>query len=411
MKELFSVVTVSEAQQILSARIPELRTERVEAGLLEAINLQLQEDISAPENLPPFSRSTVDGYAVRARDTFGVTENTPGFLTLVGEVLMGEGTAQEVKAGEAVWIPTGGMLPEGADAVVMVEYTEAVGGDLITVHRPVSVGENLILRGEDCAKGALVLRSGTRLRAAEIGLLAGLGIVNVKVSARPKVGIISTGDEIVKPEEIPQAGQIRDVNTYALAAQVLESGGDPVCYGIVKDDSKQLEEVLDRALTDTDLVLLSGGSSVGTRDVTAEVLGKGEPGILFHGVAIRPGKPTVGAIIRDKIVFGLPGHPASAMVVFRVLVKPLLEWGSYAGAKSVPEFPVEAELSQSLSSGPGREDYIRVKLEHQTGKVVATPVLGKSGLISTLVEANGVIRIPLEKEGVNGGARVAVSKL
>lgn len=408
---MFSVVTVEQAMAVITKWVPEFQAGSTGANLLESVNCRLAEDIYAPEALPPFSRSTVDGYAVRAKDTFGVSETTPGFLNVTGEVMMGDVASRETKAGEAVWIPTGGMLPGGADAVVMVEYTEDVGGGLITVHRPVSVGENLILQGEDCAKGDFVLARGSRLRAAEIGLLAGLGITTVKVAARPRVGIISTGDEIVAPDEMPTGGQIRDVNTYALAAQVIEAGGIPACYGIVRDDASKLEEVLEKALAECDMVLLSGGSSVGTRDMTGEVLDRGTPGILFHGVAIRPGKPTLCALIDNKLVFGLPGHPASAMVVFRALVMPLLEWGSYARAKSRRDFPLEAELTQSLFSGPGREDYVRVRLEYQGDNLVAIPVLGKSGLVSTLVEANGMVRIPLEKEGLNGGSRVPVSKL
>ncbi len=411
MKELFSVVTVEEAQELVSRALPDTWLPTEEAELLSAFGRRLAADIHAPEDLPPFSRSTVDGYAVRARDTFGATESMPGFLTRSGEVEMGQAAGLTLQAGSAVWIPTGGMLPPGADAVVMVEYTEDVGGGLITVNRPVTVGENIIARGEDCAAGQLVLAEGTRLRPAEIGLLAGLGFTRVRVAALARVGIISTGDEIVPPGETPAPGQIRDINTYALAAQVSESGGVPVCYGIVKDVAAELARVLDKALAETDLVLISGGSSVGVRDMTAEVLGQGKPGVLFHGLAIRPGKPTLGALIDGKPVIGLPGHPASAMVVFHALVAPLLAWGSYSRARAKAEFPLQAVLTQSLASGPGREDYVRVKLVQEGENILAVPVLGKSGLVSTLVEADGMLRIPLSKEGLNGGSPVKVGKL
>ncbi|HWJ03490.1 MAG TPA: gephyrin-like molybdotransferase Glp [Verrucomicrobiae bacterium] len=411
MKELFSVVTVDEAKQILASHMPELNSVQEEVGLLEGYDRRLAVDIVTPENLPPFSRSTVDGYAVCARDTFGVTESMPGFLTVTGEVEMGKEAQRVMLPGEAQWIPTGGMLPQGADAVVMVEYTEDVGGGLITIHRPVTVGENLILAGEDCSKGETVLTKDTRIRPAEMGLLAALGITRVKVTAKPRIAIISTGDEVVAPEETPRAGQIRDVNSYALAGQVIQGGGIPVCYGIVRDVAFELSQVLAKALLETDLVLISGGSSVGTRDMTAEVLSQGNPGILFHGVAIKPGKPTLAAVIGEKIVIGLPGHPASAMVVFNALVMPLLQWGSYQMAELHREYPIQAELTQSLASGPGREDYVRVKLEQSGEKLTATPVLGKSGLISTLVKADGMMRISLTKEGLNNGAVVAVDRL
>lgn len=409
--ELFSVVTVDQARELITAKDPQPCSGSEELDLLNAVNRRLAEDVWAPEDLPPFSRSTVDGYAVRARDTFGATEGMPGFLSLCGQIEMGKPAPMLIEPGTASWIPTGGMLPKGADAVVMVEHTEEVCSGLITVHRPVTVGENVIAQGEDCAKGKIVLVQGTRLRSAEIGLLAGLGITGVKVFASTRVGIISTGDEIVPPDRSPKPGEIRDVNSYALAAEVIQCGGIPICYGIAGDDRHCLEELLAKALGESDLVLISGGSSVGIRDMTANVLSEGQPGILFHGVAIRPGKPTIGAMLEGKLVFGLPGHPASALVVFHTLVKPLLEWGSYAVAAAQQDFAVPAELSQSLSSGPSREDYIRVKLLTNQDKVVAQPILGKSGLISTLVESNGIIRIPLTAEGLGGGSKVDVNKL
>lgn len=411
MKDLFSVVTVQEAQSLITDKMAELFAGVEQVALLEALNRRLAEDVFAPEDLPPFTRSTVDGYAVRAKDTFGVSENMPGFLNVTGEIEMGKQAVLEIGPGLTAWVPTGGMLPRGADAVVMVEYTEQVGAQLITVNHPVTVGQNLINRGEDCAKGALLLRKGIRLRPAEIGLLAALGLTKIQVVKKAKVGIISTGDEIVRPEEVPAPGQIRDINTYTLAAQVVQNGGTPSCYGIVKDDADELTKVLARAVEENDLVLLSGGSSVGTRDMTAAVLAASTPGIIFHGLAIKPGKPTIGAFVGTTPVFGLPGHPASALVVFRALVTPLLEWGSYRWAAENADFPVKAELSQSLASGPGREDYLRVKLTGKGERLIAVPVLGKSGLISTLTEADGLVRIPLAKEGLNGGSPVMVAKL
>ncbi len=406
MGELFQARTVREAREILGAYASTgCRTERV--PLLQALGRRLAKDVTAADPVPGFDRSTMDGFAVRARDTFGASDSLPAYLDVTGEVLMGREAAGHLGTGQAWRIPTGGMLPPGADAVVMVEHTEELDSRTIGVTRPVAPGDNVVRSGEDIAAGAKVLPAGHLLRPQDLGMLAAVGLAEVPVVARPRVGIISTGDEVVEPSCRPGPGQVRDINSYALYGQVAAAGAQPRIYGIVRDDFASLREKLRQVVGECDLVLLSGGSSVGTRDVAAQVLDSlGSPGVLFHGISIKPGKPTVGAVLDGKPVFGLPGHPVSAMVVCELLVLPLLKYGTYLDDPL--EFPVRARLSRNMRSSAGREDYIRVRLYREKGEMVADPVLGKSGLISTMARANGLARIPGELEGVEAGDMVDV---
>ncbi len=407
MKELFKAITIKEARETIGKYFSPPRTgEKV--PLLSALHRCLLHDVAAADDVPGFDRSTMDGFAVRAKDTFGASEGLPAYLEVAGEVFMGEKPAGELKAGQAWRISTGGMLPPGADAVVMVEYTEELDENTIGVVRPVAPGENVIRRNEDFSAGDLILPAGHRLRPQDLGILAAAGITTVEVRTPLRVGIISTGDEVVPPEEKPGPGQVRDINSFTLYGAVRECGGEPRLYGIVGDNFRQLKERLAGALAENDLVLLSGGSSVGARDVAAAVIDAlGRPGVLFHGVSLKPGKPTIGAAIEGKPVFGLPGHPASALVVFELLVAPLIRFGGYP-REPFWEFPVRARLTRNLRSAAGREDYVRVKLALRNGELYADPVLGKSGLIATLVKADGLAKIPAGKEGVEAGEWVAV---
>jgi molybdopterin molybdotransferase len=299
------------------------------------------------------------------------------------------------------------MLPPGADAVVMVEYTEELDEQTIGVTRPVAPGDHVVRTGEDIAPGAGALPRGHVLRPQDLGLLAAVGISDVPVFVPTRVGIISTGDELVETREQPGPGRVRDINSYALYGQAVAVGAQPRIYGIVRDDFDLLLNGIRQALAECDLVLLSGGSSVGTRDAAARVLDTlGSPGVLFHGISIKPGKPTVGAVVDGKPVFGLPGHPVSAMVVFDLLITPLLRHGVYL--HDPLEFPVHARLTRNMRSAAGREDYLRVRLYQENGAIIADPVLGKSGLISTMVQASGLAYIPAEKEGVEAGEYIAV---
>jgi molybdopterin molybdotransferase len=366
-------------------------------------------DVVSDIDLPDFNRSIVDGYAVRASSTFGASDGSPAFITVKDIVGMGEVPDFSLKPGQAASISTGGMLPKGADSVVMIEHTEAIDESTIEVYKSVAPGQHVIESGEDIRNGSRILTAGIRLRPQETGLLAALGTETVKVYRKPKIGIISTGDEIVPVGETPKPGQIRDVNTYTLAGFVLESGGIPVSYGIVRDDFDLLFDICSRAVEHTDMVFISGGSSVGSRDFTVDVLSKlPDPDILVHGISISPGKPTILSKSQNKAIWGLPGHVVSAMVVFKIVVIPFIE--HIGGLKSTHAnqklFP--AKLSRNLSSAQGRVDYIRVRVIEKEDGLWAEPVLGKSGLIHTMVKADGLIGIDINTEGLDKGTIVNV---
>ncbi len=378
-----------------------------EVDLLAALGRTLAEDIVSAASLPGFPRSTVDGFAVHSRETFGAMESQPRYLEVVGELQLGTLFPGKVQAGQTLQLPTGGVLPSGTDGVVMLEYTEWLDERTISIVRPVSPGENVIQPDEDAVSGEKVLEKGTMLRPQELGFLAALGKLRVQVYLSLQVGIISTGNEIVPPEITPLPGQVRDVNAYSLYGLVKQSGGRPRLYGIVADDFTRLKERVERCLAENDLVLISGGSSIGSRDYTVKVLEElaGEP-VLFHGLPIKPGKPTIGTVIDGKPVFGLPGHPVSAMLVYDLMVHPLLKYGGY---REIFHPVVMAKLTRNFGSAAGRLDYLRVCLrQEEDGQILAEPVLGKSGLISTMVKADGVVEVPLLKEGLLAGEMVAV---
>jgi len=410
VSELFKALTVEEARLTLARYLP-AKKPGTKVSLLDSLGRVLAVEVRATEDVPGFDRSTVDGYAVRAKDTYGASESLPAYADIGGEVVMGRVPQGRVGAGQAWHIATGGMLPPGADAVVMVEYTEELDRDSILINRPVAPGENVIRRGEDIAAGEIALPAGHRIRPQDLGMLSSIGVTQVEVMPPYRVGIISTGDELVAPSEFPAPGQVRDINSYTLSGAVGACGGEARFYGIVRDNFEELRNVLERVIAENDIVLLSGGSSVGTRDVAFKVINTmGTPGVLFHGISIKPGKPTIGAVIEDKPVFGLPGHPASALVVFDLLVAPLICSGGYHICKKdvFTEYPLQAEIVRNLHSAAGREDFIRVRLFLRDGRLFADPVLGKSGLISTMVKADGLAYIPAGKEGVEAGETVRV---
>jgi molybdopterin molybdotransferase len=401
-RELFNVRTPPDALRTMLERLPRMtRVEQV--ATTDALDRVLAEDVTSPGDLPTFPRSTMDGFAVRAADTFGATEGLPAYLDLVGEVLMGQAPAVSLRTGQAAHIATGGMLPSGADAVVMVEQTQEVGERTVEVLRPVAPGENLVQIGEDVRTGDPILPRGHRLRPQDLGGLLALGITRVCVARRLRVGIVSGGDELVEPDAEPGPGQIRDINSYTLAAQVRRAGHEPCLAGIFVDEYSALERAARQALTSSDVLVLSAGSSVSTRDMTAQVIGAlGQPGVLVHGVSLKPGKPTILAICGDKPVFGLPGNPVSCMVTFDLFVAPTL--AHLSGAQAAPRRTVSARLARNIASATGREDYIQVRLENGQ----AVPVFGKSNLIYTLVRADGMLKVPLDVGGLTAGSEVEV---
>ncbi len=407
MLEFFQLQTIDEVLAHIQ-RFPPLKVETV--PLDAAWNRVLAADMAAPADVPEFDRACMDGYAVRARDTFGASPGSPAWLTISGEVAMGQVAEQTLGPGQAQRLATGGMLPPGADAVVMVEYTQELGDQTIEVYRSVAPLENVVQRGEDVKAGTVLLTAGTRLRPQDIGLLAALGVAAVPVRRRPRVAVVATGDEIVPITATPQPGQMRDANSYALAAQIRAGGGEPHLLGIIPDELEAWQATMQAALANADLLLLSGGSSVGTRDLAVEAISSfADAEILVHGVAISPGKPTILATIAGKPLFGLPGHPVSAMVVMDILVQPLMaRLLGLAGPEPPWRRTVTARLSRNLASAPGREEFIRVRLRLEGDILWADPVLGKSGLISTMVKADGLTRIPRHTEGLEQGEAVQV---
>lgn len=414
MSEFFNVLPPDEARALLLSHITPLsgvETIATSASLRRVTVASLH----APHPLPAFRRSTMDGYAVRAADTFGAGDSLPAFLTVIAEVGMGEAARVTLLPGQAALVHTGGMIPDTADAVVQVEHTQRVAGEAaetypfeIEVHRAVAAGQNVIQAGEDVATGVEVLPSGHRLRPQDMGGLLALGLTHVSVRTRPRVAILATGDEVVPPDTTPGPGQIRDINSYTIFAQAVEAGGAPSVRGIVGDDLAALQTAAATALADSDMVVLSAGSSVSARDMTVRVIdGLGRPGVLLHGVATRPGKPTIVGAVGGKPVLGLPGNPVSAMIQFDMFGVPALH--RLQGMRADPfRCGVWARLAQNIPSESGREDYVPARLERVGEELLAVPVFGKSNLIYTLVGADGLIQVPLNRGGLMAGERVEV---
>jgi len=407
-EEFLNLVHLNEAVRLLLEGLPEggVATEEVEAS--RAPGRVIAGDIVAPEDVPGFDRSGMDGFAVRASDTFAASEGLPVYLELTGEVPMGRATAIEVAPQEAVRISTGGVMPEGSDAVVMVENTE-VSGETVEVVKGVAPGENVIRKDEDIARGALLFPSGQVLGPAQVGALVALGITEVSVYRLPVVGIISTGNELVPPSETPGPGQVRDVNSTALAASVVRAGCLARTYGIAADEFGVLLEVSRRVLDECDALIISGGSSMGVRDLTVDILDRlGPPGTLAHGIYLKPGKPTLIAVCDGKPALGLPGNPASALTVFEEVMAPVLaalrgEIKRGAGARTV-----QAILERSVASATGRLELVPVSLGLEGELLKATPIQGKTNLIGTLARADGNVRILEGCEGIERGERVTV---
>lgn len=406
MTELFTVHTPPAAwERFLEHFRPTVQSERLPTW--DALDRVLAAPIVSPEDLPTFARSTMDGYAVNAADTWGASPGLPAFLTVVGEAPMGKEATQPVDVGEAVLVHTGSMIPPGANAVVMVEQTQRVDDESIEVMKAVAEGESVLQIGEDVRRDDLLFKAGHMLRPQDIGGLVALGITRVEVAVRPRVAIISSGDEVVPPEAEPTIGQVRDINSYALAALVQRAGGEALRMGIFPDQRAAMEEAAARAFAEADIVLFSAGSSVSERDITVEVIqGLGAPGVLVHGVSVKPGKPAILAVCNGKAVFGLPGNPVSAMVIFDLFVAPAIRL--LLGAGMPARMRVQARLTRNLASVTGREDYVAVRLEEREDGLWAVPVLGKSNLIYTLVHADGTVIVPLDSNGMAAGTTVEV---
>jgi len=393
-----TVMTVAEALVALS---PARRS--AVSHIAPALGSVPARDVRAGEQLPAHARATVDGFAVRAVDTYAASETLPAFLELTGAVVMGRAPQGEVGPGAAMAIPTGGLLPHGADAVVMVEHTSEPMPGHVELMRRVAPGDGVLHPGEEAQPDDVLAPAGRPLRAADLGLLAAAGITEIAAHARPRVGIVSTGDEVVPgatPELSP--GQVRDACAPALAGLVREAGGEPVLRGIVPDDAAALEHVLAGAVGEDDMVVVSAGSSVGARDLTANVAARlGE--VVCHGLAVRPGKPTLLADCGGVPLVGLPGNPRSALVVFRLVGMPLVR--VVGGVTAPPAVaPVRARLARDVPSAAGRLDVVQASLDDG----VATPLFGSSALLGPMVRADGWFCVAEADLGLASGSDVDV---
>ncbi len=407
--EFFQVKPVSDALRQLEAHWqPDPQSETVATA--DALGRILAADVVSPEQVPAFRKSTVDGYALRAADTFGASQSLPAFLHLRGELKMGEAPALDISLGEALLIHTGGMLPASADAVVMIEHSQASGAAEIEVLRAAAPGENVIQAGEDVGQGKTMLPCRHRLRPQDIGALLAVGIASVDALCRPRIGILSCGDELLPPEaDSTSPGKVRDINAYTLSALAQQLGAQPLRLGIAADDFADYQRRAQAGFEACDILLLSAGSSVSARDYTRDVIaGLGQPGVLQHGLATKPGKPTIIAICENKPVIGLPGNPVSALLVARQLLPRLVARHGGQPLES-PRF-VSARLTQRVASVTGREDWLPVRLNEADGQLQAQPIFGVSNLIFTLVAADGLLRIPLNTGGYDAGSLVEIER-
>jgi len=401
MSLFLDLVSVQEARDRVLSIITPLSSEMI--VLTSAYGRVLSASVISDIDIPGFDKTVVDGYAVVASDTIGASESMPAMLSFSGSVAMGSAEMHTITMGSCMYTPTGSRIPNGSDAVCMIEYAESLG-DMVLIQRPVAGGENVLLHGEDFAQNTTVLHAGTLISEREMGVLAATGHAEVPVFKLPIIGIISTGDEIVAVQEVPIGSSIRDVNSYLCAGSVTAFGGQPKMYGIVPDESASLRAVLQQAISECDLVLVSGGSSKGERDVCAEVIADLGT-ILVHGIALSPGKPTIIGTIDAIPVIGLPGHPASAYIVLLALVRQMIYKLTGRNADSVERVSNKAVLAVPIHSARGREDYVRVMFDEQG---LVRPVYGKSGLLNTLISSFGYICIPAEREGYHAGEEVEV---
>jgi len=407
MPEFLTLIPPEQALERLLENLQVIPSSEIVATS-DALQRVTVAEVRAPHPLPEFARSTVDGFALRAVDTYGAAESLPAYLPLVGEVPMGAAPDFSISAVQCALIHTGGMLPAGANAVIMVEYTQTSRNDEVEILRSVAVGENVLQIGEDVSANQVVIPNGTLLRPAEIGGLMALGFVQIAVAKRPRVAIISSGDEVIHPEQSPSPGQVRDINSHTISAVVKRAGAIPVPYGIISDQLAAMDTAVSRAHRECDIVVVTAGSSASARDLTANVFDRlGKPGVLVHGINTRPGKPTILGVCEGKAVIGLPGNPVSALINASIFITPIIN--VLTGLRQTRPKPfVPARLTLNLASQAGREDWIPIKLIPSEDGYQAEPIFGKSNLIFTLAAADGLLRIPPDANGVSSGERVDI---
>ncbi len=402
------LLSFDEAKQLLKQTFSAKPVGIEQVSISEAHERVLAQDVVATFNIPSFTRSTVDGYTVKAVDTFGASEDKPVSLKFCGHVAIGESPKVVVKNGFVAGIVTGAPLPEGADSVIMVEYTTRQG-DNVFVHRPVSIGENLMAAGSDIRKNETVLKEGRFLGSREIGVLAAIGLTKVNVFKRPKVAVLSTGGEVVAPGEPLPDGKIYDINAHTLSAAVHEAGGEPINLGIIPDKKDNLTKALKNALGSADAVITSGGVSVGPKDFTPQVVDSlGKPGVIISGVAVKPGKPMTIAVVDGKPVFSLPGNPTSSLFMFNVFVRPVIVKLAGRPEEELPK--LKAVTDQKMFPARGRRTFVMVNLAYdKNGGLIASPVpTGLSGAITTLAKADGFVEISEKQQFINAGTEIDV---
>jgi molybdopterin molybdotransferase len=407
LPEFFNVVSPSNAVASLVSHLNgPLSSECIETT--NSLHRVTADTVVSAEVLPAFARSSMDGFSVRASDTYGASESLPALLNVIGDVLTGQQASVSLGIGEAAVAYTGGMLAHDADAVVMIERTLRVDEHSIEVTSPVAPGENVVQVAEDVSAGDVIVPGGHRIRSQDIGAMLALGITTIDVVRKPRVAIISTGDELITPGGNPLPGQIRDINSYTIAARVSECGGLPKTFDLVPDNFEAQLSAAQEVIESADVLIFSAGSSLSTRDMTVDVLNRlGEPGVLVHGISIKPGKPTIVGVAENKPLFGLPGNPVSAVVVFDLVVRPIIYLMS--GLDKPPHWPsVQAVLSKDVPSVAGREDHVPVQLRRENGVLCADPVFGKSNLIFTLVKSDGMMIVPLDDGGRYSGDQVEI---
>jgi len=395
---MLEALSLSDALNILKSNFKDFNIKSEIVNINESLGRYIYSDVHSDQNIPNFNRSTVDGYAVISSDSFGASESYPCRLKLIGSIKIGATSDLALSKGETVYIPTGGELPTNSDSAVMVEYTDNYSDGYIYLNKPSSPGNNVILKGEDCKQGDVVLMKGDKIDVKTIGILAGLGINEIEVYKKITVGIISTGDEIVDITENTKNSQIRDINSYILFTELLKLGVIPKQLGIVKDNADDIKYIIDDSLSKFDVILLSGGSSKGIKDETINVLNRIHGAkILFHGLLIKPGKPTISAKVNDVPFFGLPGQPLAAYFVYKRLVEPFIKYLYNDGSNQIT---IKARLTTNYPSNNGREEAVLVKLKSENNEYTAIPTFYKSGLISSLSNSDGYFIIPKESEGV-----------
>ncbi|SHH84259.1 molybdopterin molybdotransferase MoeA [Clostridium grantii] len=407
--DLFKVATIEQVKDIINDNF-QFKVQEETIAIEEALDRITSSEIFSQDSLPHFNRSTVDGYAVNSRDTYGASETIPSIMNLNGEILMGMEATQNLDfPGECTYVSTGAMLPDGADGVVMIEYTDLLDQNTVLVKTSVAPLENVVQIGDDVFEGELIINKGQKLNSYHLGLLSGVGIKEVKVYKKPMVGVISTGDEIVAHEKQPRKGEIRDVNSILLSSMVKENFCSVINYGVISDEFNLLRDKVENALKQCDLLLISGGTSVGKKDQTIKVINSIENSkFLIHGVALKPGKPTIIAKVNEKAVFGLPGHPLAAAVVFNRIVKDYIYKGfNYKENK----YPLKGEFKINYHKAKGREEFLLVNINNVNGKLEIQPILTKSGIISSIAKAQGYVIIEMNKEGLKEGEIIEVYTL